>query len=349
MRPILLAGHERSLQQIKFNRDGDLIFSVSKDNVVNAWYSHNGERVGTYEGHNGTVWSVDVDTTTTLIVTGSADNELRLWEASTGKYLFKWEFPTAVKSVAWSSDDSQVVIVTESRMGHKGAVRVFSINRDPETWTQQSTEPLRTITFSGPKPTVAAFAALDEYIITGHENGKVALYYHDPKEPETGIDAELEENSAQAHTETITDLQMSADRAYFVTSSRDKSAKLIDSKSLDIIKQYVTETPLNSAAIHPTRPFIIVGGGQDAMNVTRTSAREGKFETRFWHKVFEEECGRLPGHFGPINTIAVHPAGIAYASGGEDGYVRVNWFDQAFLNQAQRLYGPELQLSLEDQ
>ncbi len=103
-------------------------------------------------------------------------------------------------------------------------------------------------------------------------------------------------------------------------------AQLIDTKTLDVLKTYPTETPLNSAAIHPTRPFVIVGGGQEAMNVTTTSARQGKFETRFWHKVFEEECARLPGHFGPINTIAIHPMGKAYASGGEDGYGE--WIDQ---------------------
>jgi translation initiation factor 3 subunit I len=28
---------------------------------------------------------------------------------------------------------------------------------------------------------------------------------------------------------------------------------------------------------------------------------------------------------GPINTIAIHPEGKAFASGGEDGYVRVHW------------------------
>lgn len=38
------------------------------------------------------------------------------------------------------------------------------------------------------------------------------------------------------------------------------------------------------------------------MKVTTTSLRQGKFETRFWHKVFEEEVGRVKGHFGPINT-----------------------------------------------
>jgi translation initiation factor 3 subunit I len=84
------------------------------------------------------------------------------------------------------------------------------------------------------------------------------------------------------------------------------------------------------------------------MSVTTTSLRQGKFETRFWHKVFEEEVGRVKGHFGPINTcasfhpapryhlivvytsIAVHPAGNCYASGGEDGFVRVHHFDDSY-------------------
>lgn len=63
MRPILLQGHTRSLTQIKYNKEGDLLFSVSKDKVVNVWYSHNGERLGTYNGHMGSVWTVDVNCT----------------------------------------------------------------------------------------------------------------------------------------------------------------------------------------------------------------------------------------------------------------------------------------------
>jgi translation initiation factor 3 subunit I len=97
-----------------------------------------------------------------------------------------------------------------------------------------------------------------------------------------------------------------------------------------------------------------VGGGQEAMSVTTTSLRQGKFETRFWHKILEEEVGRVKGHFGPINTwvftipdivdcidlgfvnpfllrsIAVHPSGRSYASGGEDGFVRVHHFDESY-------------------
>ena len=60
---IYFAGHERSLTQIKFNAEGDLLFTCSKDNVINVWFSHNGERLGTYAGNNGSVWTLDVDRT----------------------------------------------------------------------------------------------------------------------------------------------------------------------------------------------------------------------------------------------------------------------------------------------
>ena len=68
------------------------------------------------------------------------------------------------------------------------------------------------------------------------------------------------------------------------------------------------------------------------MDVTTTSSRQGKFEARFYHKIFEDEIGRVKGHFGPLNTIAVDPQGRGYASGGEDGYVRVHHFDKGYFD-----------------
>lgn len=59
-KPLMLHGHERSITQIKYNQEGDLLFSVAKDNTPTVWYSVNGERLGTYDGHNGAVWCVDV-------------------------------------------------------------------------------------------------------------------------------------------------------------------------------------------------------------------------------------------------------------------------------------------------
>jgi translation initiation factor 3 subunit I len=78
--------------------------------------------------------------------------------------------------------------------------------------------------------------------------------------------------------------------------------QLIDAESLEVIKSYITTTPLNSAAILTDRSLVLLGGGQDAMNVTTTGARQGQFEVRFWHQVFEEELARVKGGFGPCNT-----------------------------------------------
>jgi len=75
---------------------------------------------------------------------------------------------------------------------------------------------------------------------------------------------------------------------------------------------------------------VVLGGGQEAMDVTMTSTKIGKFDARFFSMIFEEEFGRVKGHFGPINSLAFHPDGQSYASGGEDGYVRINYFDQDY-------------------
>jgi hypothetical protein len=87
-----------------------------QDGIATAWWSHNGERIGTYTGHNGAVWSCDVNCEfplpsllmpcclaatlcsgpsrlpecagdTTIFATSSADNTAMLWNAETGERL----------------------------------------------------------------------------------------------------------------------------------------------------------------------------------------------------------------------------------------------------------------------
>ncbi|KAE9377931.1 putative eukaryotic translation initiation factor 3 subunit I [Stipitochalara longipes BDJ] len=323
MRPILLQGHERALTQIKYNRDGDIIFSTAKDQHICAWFAHNGERLGTYHGHQGALWTVDVDPTSTLIASGAADNTVRLWEIRSGKCLKVWEFNTAVKRVEFNEDGSQLLAVTEKRMGFLGTIEVMDINLDPEA--DQSDEKVLTITCEESKATVAGWSYLSKYIIAGHEDGTVSQY-----DAKTG--EQLDNTQIHEPDMPITDLQWSADRTYFITASKDKTAKLINVQDLEVMKTYVADTPLNSASITPKKDFVILGGGQDAMGVTQTDARQGKFEARFYHKVFAEEIGRVRGHFGPLNSVAVDPTGKSYASGGEDGYVRVHQFDKGYFD-----------------
>ncbi|KAJ6031147.1 eukaryotic translation initiation factor 3 subunit I [Penicillium herquei] len=328
MRPILLSGHERSLNQIRFNKDGDLLFSVSKDKNVCAWWTANGERLGTYAGHQGAIWTVDVSPNTVILATGSADNTVRLWNIKSGECVKVWDFPTAVKRVAFSPDGSQLLAVTEKRMGFLGTIAVLDIaygDGEGNNLDSQADEPSLRITCTESKATVAGWSFLGKYIIAGHEDGTVSQY-----DPKTGD--QLKNVQAHEFDHQINDIQFSADRTHFITASKDKSAKLMSARELAILKTYTADTPLNSASITSKKDYVILGGGQAAMDVTTTSARQGKFEARFYHKIFEDEIGRVRGHFGPLNTIDVHPAGTAYASGGEDGYVRIHHFDKGYFD-----------------
>ena len=52
---------------IRYNLEGDLLFSVAKDSKPTVWYSSNGERLGTFNGHNGAIWCIDVNRILTTI------------------------------------------------------------------------------------------------------------------------------------------------------------------------------------------------------------------------------------------------------------------------------------------
>lgn len=324
MRPILLQGHERSLNQIKYNRTGDLLFSVAKDKLISAWYTSNGERLGTYAGHQGAIWTIDVSPNSDLIASGAADNTVKLWNIKTGECVKTWELPTAVKRVQFSEDGRRLLAVTEKRMGYLGTIVVYNIQYG-EDLTQQSDEQDLKITCEDAKATVAGWSYLDKYIIAAHEDGSVSRY--DSKTGES-----LQNEEVHEYDTSINDIQFSHDRMYAITAGKDKTAKIVSCRNLEVLKSFVADTPLNTAAITPKKDFVILGGGQAAMDVTTTSARQGKFEARFYHKIFEDEIGRVRGHFGPLNTIAVHPQGVSYASGGEDGYVRLHHFDKPYFD-----------------
>jgi translation initiation factor 3 subunit I len=158
----------------RYTQDGDIIFSVAKDQIICAWFSANGERLGTYKGHVGAIWTVDVNPSTTLLASGAADNTIRLWNVKTGELLKTWEFGSAIKRVEFSKDGRQLLGVTEKRVGHLSTIVVYDINPDPEG--EQPNEYSLRIICEDSKATVAGFSYLAKYIISGHEDGTVTQW-----------------------------------------------------------------------------------------------------------------------------------------------------------------------------
>jgi len=316
MKPISLHGHERSVTQIVYNREGDLLFSAAKDQNPNVWYSINGERLGTYDGHGGAVWCIDVDWETKNFLSGAADNTIRLWDVETGQMKNKLDTLSAVRTCAFSYSGNLVAYSTDKVMNQPCVIYVVDVrdfNQEKPIW-QMPIPP------NGPKVTSLIWNLLDELVVTGHDNGDIVQW-----EVKEGVKRAM----SSLHQKAITDLQVSEDRTMFISASKDSSAKLWDMDTLQDKKTYKTERPVNSASISPNKDHVVLGGGQEAASVTTTSTRE-KFESRFLHLIFEEEFSTVKGHFGPINSVKFHPDGNSYASGGEDGYVRINYFDNDY-------------------
>ena len=70
----------------------------------------------------------------------------------------------------------------------------------------------------------------------------------------------------------------------------------------------------------------MVGGGQDAREVTTTQAKEGGFTIKLLSIIYENELADITGHFGTVHTVAYSPDGTSFASGSEDGYVHFHKF-----------------------
>lgn len=206
----------------RFSKEGDFIFSVAKDHNACAWYSANGERFGVYKGHQGALWTVDVDHRTILLATGGADNTMRLWEVKTGRLLKTWEFGTAIKRVEFSEDGKQLLGVTEKRQGQLSTIIVYDINQDVDG--EQTSEPsLRIVVEDIPKVTVAGFSYLSKYIISGHEDGSISQWDAKVRNNSCLMNYFIHQPPPFAHEQHFTPTS-DANRSHFLDQSTSSSA-----------------------------------------------------------------------------------------------------------------------------
>lgn len=323
MIPIVIKGHERPLSQVRYNRDGDLLISTARDRVVSVWFSENGERLGTLGPHGGSVMTVDIDNESTFVVTGSAEYALHFWNLKTGEHISAITLKATPRFVQLHPHGKQnkLLVIQDEQMGQISSIFIYDIDMNDLSQPKFSEVAVYERKES---PFVKAVWSYDgRHIIAGHRDGSISR-----------IDSETGEVllNKKVHKEPITDIQMSPDLSYFVSSSRDSTVALMetDGDFESVRKVFQGDVPLNSAAISPIKDIIIAGGGMNARDVTTSAG--GKFEAHFFQKVFMDDLGRLGGHFGPINTIAIHPHGTSFASGGEDGYVRINHFDKSYFD-----------------
>ena len=332
--PILLKGHERSITTVKYNNDGDLLFTCAKDNRPTVWYSDTGERLGTYGNHKGAVWDMDPSWDSSFLLTACADAQARLFETTTGNNIARMPHRGAVRAVAWGEGTKYFATASDPfHTRELGAISIFNFPSKQvlSEATVTGTDNIPAVSPSleihvddNDKATCLGWSIADQFLYAGFDSGLLVKY-----------DVEMGKEICRrkdVHTDRVNRLNFNRDKTLAITASKDCTAKLIDPTNLEVIKVYKSAVPVNGAVISPTHPHVLIGGGQEAMNVTTTTGSAGKFQTKFFHMIYAEEFGSVKGHFGPINALAVHPYGKSYASGSEDGFIRLHHFDSTYLN-----------------
>jgi translation initiation factor 3 subunit I len=245
---------------------------------------------------------------------------VKLWNCQTGECLETFPHRGPVRGVHWAEDNRRFATISDPFVEHNAKISIFD--------TESGHEPILEIDIpkEGGKrvnATNITWTYLNEHLFVSFDNGTVRLYH-----PEDGDVVE----QVTLHEKKINRVQFNREKTLFITASADFTSKLYDAVHLEHLKTYKTDRPVNDAVISEQKDHILLGGGQEAMSVTTTAGKVGKFETRFFHLVYQEEFGSVKGHFGPINALAINPNGRNYASGAEDGYVRLHQFDKSYLD-----------------
>lgn len=269
---------------------------------------------------------------TELLLTGGGDTKAIIWDVATGEHKFTFPHKGAVRGVAWMEGDLGFATASDA-LGTSVpcSIQFFALADNPD---EQSDKPyLVVVNHDEPKTKITriAWMPFNAHLLAATEKGFLQLI--DPKD---GSRVQtVQAHGSAAVPAKITSMSLSADKSLILTSSDDKTAKLwrigrdglIDPKPLQV---YEADCPLNAAAFCPGKELILAGGGQEARSVTTTASSEGHFEARFFSMVFGGQLATVKGHFGPINTMAFSPDGRSYASGGEDGFIRLHHLDEEY-------------------
>lgn len=287
--PAVCHGHSRPIVEVNYSRvtpDGYFLVSASKDGQPMLRDGPTGDWIGTFIGHKGAVWSCALDPTATLAATASADFSAKVWDALSGTEKLSFQHSHIVRCCAFANGSTRL-----ATGGHEKLLRIFDLER-PD---------------AAPQQLVGAAKALRN-IAWVHDDALIITTQLDTP----GLDV-WDVKSGQIVRSLPTDAPVSSiDLTFdgrYLTTTDGTTVRFFDVNSLSEIKQHKMPYPVEAASYCPSKGKFACGGGD--MWVRLHAYEDGA----------ELECNR--GHHGPVHTIRFGPEGKEYASGSEDGTIRL--------------------------
>lgn len=291
--PIVCHGHTRPIVDLQFSGvtpDGYFLVSASKDGQPMLRNGLNGDWIGTFLGHKGAVWACALDPSATIAVTASADFSAKIWDALTGLERASLPHSHIVRTAAFSPDSARLVTG-----GHEKILRVFDVDR-PDAPTELATAagPIRALACLG--------GGSSGGLVLGTVSDMPGVPLWDARAG--GLVRTLPTAGA------VTAIDLTHDGRWLTTTDGGNTITVWDTTAPDA-PVHVQRVPYaaEAASYCPARNRFAVGG--EDMWVHVHAADSG----------LELEVNK--GHHGPVHTVRFGPEGKEYASGSEDGTIRI--------------------------
>ncbi|CAL5361438.1 unnamed protein product [Camellia sinensis] len=311
--PLVCHGHSRPVVDLFYSPitpDGFFLISASKDSTPMLRNGETGDWIGTFEGHKGAVWSCCLDTNALRAASGSADFTAKLWDALTGDELQSFEHKHIVRACSFSEDTH--LLLTG---GVEKILRIFDLNRPdaPPREVDNSPGSVRTV----------AWLHSDQTILSSCSDiGGVRLW-----DVRSGKIVQTLETKSP-----VTSAEVSQDGRY-ITTADGSTVKFWDANHFGLVKSYNMPCNIESASLEPKLGNKFIAGGEDLwIHVFdfNTGEEIGLQMNRVVHELgsvrFRKGSTRLScnkGHHGPVHCVRFSPGGESYASGSEDGTIRI--------------------------
>ncbi|CAG9466827.1 unnamed protein product [Pedinophyceae sp. YPF-701] len=288
--PLVCHGHSRPIVELFFSPetpDGVFLISASKDGKPMLRNGTTGDWIGTFEGHQGAVWDVSLNQTALLAATGSADFTAKVWDACTGDELHSFDHKHIVRSVSFARDSRRV-----ATGGMEKKIRVFDVN-------SPGSDPLEIPALPGSIRSLAW--CQDDNLLLATLSDTPGIRAYDVRTQQLACTLETEK--------PVTSLDV-CDGGRTLCTAEAGHVRLWDLATLRATDVLDVEGFGCEAASYHAGAGRIVAGGQD-----------------MWVHIFDckskQEVDVCKGHHGPVRTVRFDPTGASFASGSEDGTIRI--------------------------
>nr|ACO09706.1 Serine-threonine kinase receptor-associated protein [Osmerus mordax] len=286
--PLTCSGHTRPVVDLAFSgitAYGYFLISACKDGKPMLRQGDTGDWIGTFLGHKGAAWGATLNTEATKAATAAADFTAKVWDAVTGEDVLTLAHKHIVKSVNFTQDSNHLLTG-----GNDKLIRIYDLSK-PEAEPQEI-----------PGHTSAIKKALwcnnDKQILSAADDKTVRLWDRNSTEAVRTLSFDMSVSSM----EYIPDGEV-------LVITYGKTIAFYNALSLDLIKTVDAPASIHSASLHPDKEFFVAGGDD--------------FKLYKFDYSTKEELESYKGHFGPVHCVRFSPDGELYASGSEDGTLRL--------------------------